>query len=370
MYKGRSVPSRSKIQYLLHLSDCRHRATMDLQHTKAVVDKALLTVISDDFCCQKTGDPDKAIAHKVFTEFQMDLEFLIDELEDLAKPISTTREQIIEEMSLAQGQRALLLTVAASLFIPLSFVAVSLTIFLRALLRADHFLKSIFGMNVKDPLFPSPYENRHSVTSRFPTPTSTADPIYSGPSQHYWSMWQYLVISLPLTAAVTTVILLPVIAGPCFKFLSQQYETHRRHWRAYSVVLAVCYVVSVVFMAVFVVYLRSDDAFYYQLELVYLIWCYSVLGTICVVRVVHAYRQKQGRLRWFLQLLISTACLMFDLFLASRMSWALVSLMSLSLTSETGVRWLKGGRTWFIRGWTWLSWKTRRQSATGYASVL
>jgi Mg2+ and Co2+ transporter CorA len=73
----------------------------------------------------RKGDPDKARAHEVFTGIQKDLEFLVNKLEDLEKPITTAREQIIEQMSLAQGQRALVLTIAAAFFIPLSFVAVS-----------------------------------------------------------------------------------------------------------------------------------------------------------------------------------------------------------------------------------------------------
>lgn len=127
MYKGRSIPTRSKIQYLLHLDDCRRLAIVDLQHTKTIVDRAKLTVVSDSFCCHKTGEPDKARAREVFTGFQEDLEYLTDRLEGLEKVILTAREQIIEQMSLAQGQRALILTIAAALFIPLSFVAVSST---------------------------------------------------------------------------------------------------------------------------------------------------------------------------------------------------------------------------------------------------
>jgi Mg2+ and Co2+ transporter CorA len=127
MYKGRSMPTRAKIQYLLHLDDCRRLAIVDLKHAKSVADRASLTAGSDDFCCQKTGAQDEARAHKVFTGFQKDFEFLVVKLEDLEESISTAREQIIEQMSLAQGQRALILTIAAAFFIPLSFVAVSTT---------------------------------------------------------------------------------------------------------------------------------------------------------------------------------------------------------------------------------------------------
>lgn len=86
-----------------------------------------MSVMSDDFCCQRTGDPDAARAHGIFTDFRQDFEFLVGKLEGLERPILRAKEQIIEQMSLAQGQRALILTIAAAFFIPLSFVAVSST---------------------------------------------------------------------------------------------------------------------------------------------------------------------------------------------------------------------------------------------------
>lgn len=127
MYKGRSLPTRSKIQYLVHLDDCRRLAIADLQHAGNIVDRARLTVASADFCCQQTGDSDKTRALEVFTNCRADFEYLIDKLMSLKKPISSAKEQIIEQMGLAQGQRALVLTIAAAFFIPISFVAVSST---------------------------------------------------------------------------------------------------------------------------------------------------------------------------------------------------------------------------------------------------
>ena len=119
------MPTRSKIQYLIHLDDCRRLAVVNLQHAKVVLDRAEMTVSSDNFCCQNTCESDRARAHKIFTGFQKDFDFLVDKLEGLEKPLSSAKEQIIEQMSLAQGQIALILTIAAAFFIPLSFVAVS-----------------------------------------------------------------------------------------------------------------------------------------------------------------------------------------------------------------------------------------------------
>jgi len=204
-------------------------------------------------------------------------------------------------------------------------------------------------MNVKTPLFPShTSKGKTSSSSASPAPTLIIPVDSSGPSQHYWTMPQYLEISLPLTSAV---ILLPLIAGPCFRFASQQYEAHRHHWRALFVVLAACYFISLIITY----YIGNSQIFYYLLT------SYSILGTVCMVRVVRAYRGKQDRLRRSLQLLALLICLTVDLF-TSILPWANVSFLFMFLTSQTGIRWSKGR-------WTWLSWKTKRQSVVGYTSV-
>lgn len=118
------MPTRSKVQYLIHLDDCRRLAISDLKHGKTVVDEARSTVEMAEFCCKKQGGLDEATALKTFSSFQDDFEFLIMKFEALETTLSTAREQINEQMSLAQGQRALILTIAAAFFIPLSFVAV------------------------------------------------------------------------------------------------------------------------------------------------------------------------------------------------------------------------------------------------------
>ncbi|KAG9587880.1 hypothetical protein KCU77_g9802, partial [Aureobasidium melanogenum] len=178
------------------------------------------------------------------------------------------------------NERALILTIAAAFFIPLSFIA------------------SIFGMNVKEPLFP-PSKPKHAskttTTSHTISPTPTASADSSGPSQHYWTMSQYLEISLPLTVGV---ILLPLIAGPWLRLASQQYDINRRHWRALFVVFSACY-----FVALFVAfYIGSrgwdeEDWDNWIATWVYLAAGYSVIAIIGIARTVAAYRNKKGRLR-------------------------------------------------------------------------
>lgn len=116
------MPTRSKVQYLIHLDDCRHLAISDLDHVKIVVARARSIVEMDGFCCKEKADKDTALG--VFKGFQDDFDFLTGRFEALETPISKVREQIIEQMNLAQGQRAFVLTIAAAFFIPLSFIAV------------------------------------------------------------------------------------------------------------------------------------------------------------------------------------------------------------------------------------------------------
>lgn len=117
------MPSRSKIQYLIHLDDCRRRAIEDLTHSLRLSEKTSKAVRSTDSCCKDQDDQDRAETR--IAGIQNDANFLIDRLVSLEKPITAVRLQILEQMNLAQGQRALILTIAAALFIPLSFVSVS-----------------------------------------------------------------------------------------------------------------------------------------------------------------------------------------------------------------------------------------------------
>ncbi|THY82975.1 hypothetical protein D6C92_09832 [Aureobasidium pullulans] len=123
MYKGRRRPTRSKIQYLVHLDDCRRLAIKDLWHINTLVDKARSTVEANTFCCNQSGSQDKAKAIEVLSGFQDDIIFLVNSFEALEKALLVAREQIKEQMELAQGQRTLIITIAAAFFIPLGFIA-------------------------------------------------------------------------------------------------------------------------------------------------------------------------------------------------------------------------------------------------------
>ncbi|KAG9693172.1 hypothetical protein KCU95_g11117, partial [Aureobasidium melanogenum] len=329
------MPTRSKIQYLIHLDDCRRLAISNLKHGKTVVDEAQSTVEMVDFCCKKQGGLDEAMAIKTFSSFHGDFDFLIKEFETLEKILATAREQINEQISLSQDERALILTIAAAFFIPLSFIA------------------SIFGMNVKEPLFP-PSKPKHAskttTTSHTISPTPTASVDSSGPSQHFWTMSQYLEISLPLTVGV---ILLPLIAGPWLRLASQQYDANRRHWQALFVVFSACYFVGL-FVAFYIGSSSYDTGNNYIANFVYTAASYSVSGLIGIARTVGAYRNNKGRMRWSIQLLTVGICLPVDVVTITYVPWFIFPFVYIFLTSQMGIE-------CFRRIWTWLSWKNKRQ---------
>jgi hypothetical protein len=206
---------------------------------------------------------------------------------------------------------------------------------------ADNYSKSIFGMNVKEPLFPGPSDSKASISSPFlkSAPSVTVDP--SEPSQHYWTISQYLEISLSLTTAV---ILLPLIGGACFRWTIQKFNEAYLRQLALFVVFAPSYLTSII-----VLYATDPVA--------YLGWSYAVLGLTCVIRVVWAYGRKESRLRWSILLLIFSVCLVLEFKVKVQVLWALVPCAYMFLTSRMVIRSLKRRGNWF-------SWRSSRQSVT------
>lgn len=73
----------------------------------------------------------------------------------------------------------------------------------------------MFGMNIKDPLFPSHLKPSNDSNS-------------SSPSPHLWSVAQFLYISVALSAAT---FVLPVIGGPVFRSTLRSFNRYRVYWR-------------------------------------------------------------------------------------------------------------------------------------------
>lgn len=208
-------------------------------------------------------------------------------------------------------------------------------------------------MNVKDPLFPHSSISTDSPTpasapSVVPVPTTIAES--SEPTQHYWTMSSYLAISLPLT---TVVVVLPLIAPPCFRFLLQKYERHRRHWHALIVVSILWY-----FIATTSLFYTGGWIYNW---LAYLFMGYLVLCMIGLTRVIQAYRAGNGRIRWSLQMILMGMCVWADLAEVLDIPWALVTYLYMFLTSNMSIKWLRGS-------WFWLDKRMRSLHRTSELS--
>lgn len=149
--------------------------------------------------------------------------------------------------------------------------------------------------------------------------------------------------------------MLPLIAGPWLRLASQQYEVHRRHWRALFVLFSACYFVGL-FVAFYVKLGILVDGGFDVSTVIYLVASYSVSGSIGIARTVSAYRNNEGRLRWSLLLLAVAPLVVVDLLSTGYVPYAIFLFVYMFLTSEAGVRYWR-------RTWAWLSWKNKRQSA-------
>ncbi|KAI4130371.1 MAG: hypothetical protein LQ347_003416 [Umbilicaria vellea] len=119
-------PSRSKGQFLLHLDDCQRKALHDL-----IVARQFLLEVTDSSAersgSKSDGDSTKGtkgsldVQPKLAAKIFMDLDYLIEALKPLGDEIERLQRSSEKQMNLAQMQRSMIITVLASVFIPLSF---------------------------------------------------------------------------------------------------------------------------------------------------------------------------------------------------------------------------------------------------------
>ncbi|KAI5245358.1 hypothetical protein E4T42_06825 [Aureobasidium subglaciale] len=257
---------------------------------------------------------------RAIEDTQTDLQYLREELVLLKKIISTGKEQIMEQMSLAQGQRTLILTVAAALFIPMSFIA------------------AIFGMNVSQPLFPELHhpklQNKTSPSTSSLLAAVEEDSKEAEPPQHFWTMTLFLQLALPLTAGV---ILVPLLIGPIIRLLVQTSAHYRPYWRIWLMLFA-----SIFLMVLAVLpSLRHAEKFdkpdeeehdphaekipipYRDIQIAYWVAGYGVIFVLSLYLIVVAYARKCHRTRWtgFLVIILVTAATDPTMFLVSFYCW-------------------------------------------------
>ncbi|KAL8905635.1 MAG: hypothetical protein Q9207_002508 [Kuettlingeria erythrocarpa] len=173
-----------------------------------------------------------------------DIGILRGQLDDIETQILATRIMIKDQLDLRTGRRTGLIGLLAVIYIPFAFMS------------------SLFGMNVKDPVWgpviPRTFqpETLDNMTAQANTSTAIAlnqkDTITSAISMsggYLWSFKMYWIIAAPVTFAT---ILLPLVAGPTIRYIVEFFY----HNRAYSrIALSLLGVAGEVLAAVFLPFL-------------------------------------------------------------------------------------------------------------------
>ncbi|THZ19283.1 hypothetical protein D6C89_07834 [Aureobasidium pullulans] len=323
LFTGRNWPTRSKIQYLLHIDDCRIRAIEDIIASETILYRLKNATDNARFCCQSQLDNQNV--KEAVREAQIDLRALREELYMHEKTVYTAKGQIIEQMSLAQGQRVLILTAAAALFIPMSFVA------------------AIFGMNVTIPLFPkndtpgpsvSPSPSTSNIVTSHPVfitarqeSSSIAADAAPDTDQYLWPMTTYFEIALPLTAGT---ILIPILIGPMIRLLVQTSAHYRPYWRIWLIMIIPMYLAGIATLPLLRTNEICGEAYqsldgsvshspqtqvtlaYKYAQIVYWSVGYGVIFLLAVYLVAVGYSRKRHRVRWTGLLVVVLACAIVD----------------------------------------------------------
>ncbi|SLM33929.1 Mg2 transporter protein, CorA-like/Zinc transport protein ZntB [Lasallia pustulata] len=148
--------------------------------------------MSDDDSAKGSINVQPKLADKTL----IDLDYLIEALRHLADDVDKLQNSIEKQMNLAQMQRSMILTVLASIFIPLSFTT------------------SYFGMNIST--------SNNSVSNITFNGNSTASPsirfqgTQSSNNPVAWEIKYFWIVAIPLIFAT---IVLPLIASPCARWM-------------------------------------------------------------------------------------------------------------------------------------------------------
>ncbi|KAL9036421.1 MAG: hypothetical protein Q9180_004312 [Flavoplaca navasiana] len=224
-YDGRASPGNEKLYYLLHISDCCRRATSELAHASSLLKKPPVR--------ESPGATEDKALKAWFETALKDIDFLIGQLDDIETQVLAIRLMIKDQLDLRNGRRTALIGLLAVIYIPFAF------------------LSSLFGMNIKDPLWgpiipggllPGTSGNvtaranttkalnhtaQANVTGMALNQTDVLVSAISSSGGYLWSFKIYWIIAAPVTFAT---ILLPLIAGPTARYIVKFSD----HNRAYS----------------------------------------------------------------------------------------------------------------------------------------
>ncbi|KAL8764719.1 MAG: hypothetical protein Q9209_007915, partial [Squamulea sp. 1 TL-2023] len=201
-YAGRKSPENEKLYFLLHFGDCCSHASSGLAQATTFLEKRL----RDQFLRASQGEGLDEPLETWFGQALQDIGTLRGQLGEIETQISATRIMIKDQLDLRTGRRTALVGVLAAIYIPFAF------------------LSSLFGMNIKDPIWgpiiPQGFEHElsdnssaldNSTTAIARNQTEAITSAISTSGAYLWSFKIYWIIAAPVTFVT---ILLPLVAGP------------------------------------------------------------------------------------------------------------------------------------------------------------
>ncbi|KAL9037397.1 MAG: hypothetical protein Q9180_003738 [Flavoplaca navasiana] len=201
-YAGRKSPENEKLYFLLHFGDCCSHASSGLAQATTFLEKRL----RDQFFRASRGEGLDEALETWFGQALQDIGTLCGQLGEIETQISAARTMIKDLLDLRTGRRTALVGVLAAIYIPFAF------------------LSSLFGMNIKDPIWgpiiPQGFEHElsdnsfaldNSTTAIARDQTEAITSAISTSGAYLWSFKIYWIIAAPVTFVT---ILLPLIAGP------------------------------------------------------------------------------------------------------------------------------------------------------------
>ncbi|KAK5122545.1 hypothetical protein LTR85_003808 [Meristemomyces frigidus] len=206
--RSRSNPSSWKVQLLLHLQECYRQTAQQCDDAVRTSDMLVACV-----CLPSTAHGVTTYEHLAeLRESKTDLEYLASQLRQKAEDIVAVKGLVQEQIELVQNYRNTVIAVLVALYVPISFVS------------------SFLGMNITDHA-----SDHYCAISPFDNFTATFV-VTNNLGTKTWSLTSFWASAFPL--AIGTIVI-PIVAGPAFRWLAQFARRHAMWWRVIVMILTI-----------------------------------------------------------------------------------------------------------------------------------
>lgn len=286
----RQNPSTYKLRYLLHLGDCCSETLHGVKHDISVLQQVSAWT-SDTQSHEHLWNGGRPFEERL-TELRLDLEYIQKELTNLETRVSSLKGVVNEHLAMMHDRRNLILTLLATVFLPLSFTS------------------TFFGMNMDTMTSASPkgFSNwTHSWIENSPlnvqnqTRALASTIGSSGTLTYSWTVYMItaacLVLTLPLSLTVSGMI----------RTLIKSTADYSKHWRILALILSISFLV----FSIFGIYMETFPTF------VLSVICNAVLILFLIFRIRLARMEKRGRAYWVSYLVITVTFFAASLYFRS-----------------------------------------------------